>query len=705
MNGLTFSRLPGLARISIALLATSAVFTAGCANMATTAISANSMDSGAVIGGKLHGGNQPVGNATVTLWFVGEGSTVPSIVATTTTANDGTGSFSFVQGGSGTNHFSCPVTVPATDPLVYVVASGGNTLNTGSTSVSNTASVFIAPFGLCSTIAVNHPFVDMSEVTTVATMVALQQYFNPSGVSSGGSVAESFSTDGTGLSKTAMINAMATVSNLVNFANGTAITSLNIPSGRFTAGFGYQSTSVTATPETAKINTLANILSSCINNASASAANCTTLFSNATPPDPATTSRPFGTTFTTATDVLQALYYMLTNPTNGGNLTALYNLSSAAGAPFSPVLASAPTDWTVAISYSSNSQCGTGAGTGTGHLINSVQDLAVDTYGAIWLANKETTVGNLTQLSAAGVPITCIQIGSGANTGIAIDSLTVGSNSNIWLADNGGSNVYRYYPGQSSAVAFPTANPPLAIAADGTGDIYFTSPTDTSLYELPLAANNSPVTPVKILNGTGPLPARVMIDNTSSHAVWTTSGTTYVNRTVLTSPTTGTGFSSVQVPTADPTYGLSITAVAAIPNVTPTTLRDFLYIGSLGSSSLAQFQGLTSYLLDTPTTPFGGLSAPAAVVSDGAMNVWTINNTTNSVVEAGANFQAISGTTGFQKSSTYLGSGRSMVIDQAGNVWIGLDGTNSITEIVGAAVPVYQPYATGLKGGLFQTIP
>ena len=57
----------------LALLASSAVFTAGCANMATTAGSGLSGD-GVTLGGKIHGGNQPVGGATVNLWFADRGS-------------------------------------------------------------------------------------------------------------------------------------------------------------------------------------------------------------------------------------------------------------------------------------------------------------------------------------------------------------------------------------------------------------------------------------------------------------------------------------------------------------------------------------------------------------------------------------------------------------------------------------------------------
>jgi hypothetical protein len=692
MNHFSLSRLQGLSRTLVALIATSAVFTAGCANMATTATGSSSLNPDASISGHVHGGNQPVAGATVNLWFAGQGAGAPaSIAATTKSATDGTGSFGFVKGSVASgNTYVCP---SSGDPLVYLVATGGDTVNsTDSTgSNSNPASVFIAALGDCNTIGAG-TFVDMTEVTTVATMAALQQYFDPS--------TETFSTDGSSLAYTAMTNALTTIPNLVNSATGQAITTQTILPA--SAGQGHGGTSVTATPESAKINTLANILASCINNASLPAANCTTLFSNVVHPDPATTARP-SSTFPPATDVLEAIYYILTNPTNGSttNLTNLYNLSPASGAPFQPVLTSAPSDWTIAIVYSSTSPCGSS----TGHLIHSAQDLAVDTYGNIWMANNETG-GNLSAITPSGAPLTCVTIGSGANTGITIDSLGTNHNiSDIWLADNGSSNVYRYNPGTNAILAFPTATaptslPPFAIGADGSGNIYFTSPTDAALYEIPGAvAAGAAVAPVAIATTIGSVPAHIMVDNTP--AVWTTSGSTYITRTTPPNPIAGTPASSAQITTPSTTYGITVTAAVSGSN-------NLVYVSEDGANFLDQFQGgpATTYSEDANWPVAGGIT-PAEVASDGAKNVWTIDNGANAVVEVGANLQALSPSGGFQKSAGYLGSGTAITIDQAGNVWIGLNGANAITEIVGAAVPVYQPYATALKGSgnLFQTIP
>jgi secreted PhoX family phosphatase len=62
---------------------------------------------------------------------------------------------------------------------------------------------------------------------------------------------------------------------------------------------------------------------------------------------------------------------------------------------------------------------------------------------------------------------------------------------------------------------------------------------------------------------------------------------------------------------------------------------------------------------------------------------------------------------GRQLPADYLNQGRAMVIDMSGNVWVAGDGSSSnlVTEIIGTAVPVYQPYAKGLSNGRFQTVP
>ncbi len=128
MIGNYSARLTGSKRNLLALLASSVIFSAGCANMSSTAPAGNPFSSPATLSGKIHGGNQPVIGATVNLWFAGQSSTAVQAATTTT---DSTGSFSFTRGAdNGTNSgttdtYSCPTTGSGANPLVYVVSKGG----------------------------------------------------------------------------------------------------------------------------------------------------------------------------------------------------------------------------------------------------------------------------------------------------------------------------------------------------------------------------------------------------------------------------------------------------------------------------------------------------------------------------------------------------------------------------------------------------
>lgn len=125
----------------------------------------------------------------------------------------------------------------------------------------------------------------------------------------------------------------------------------------------------------------------------------------------------------------------------------------------------------------------------------------------------------------------------------------------------------------------------MAIAADGSGNIYFTTPSNTSLYEMPGAAISAGVvTPLLISTTVGPSPSHIVIDGTS--AVWTTSGSNFITRTASSTPNTGLNFASQNFTSFTPTYGLSVTAVL-------TATRNYVYVGSQGTSNaLLAYQGL-----------------------------------------------------------------------------------------------------------------
>jgi hypothetical protein len=702
MIGNYFARLTGSKRNLLALLASSAILTAGCANMSSTApTGANPFNSPATLTGKIQGGNQPVTGAIVTLWYAGQSGAATKAATTT---SDSLGSFVFTKDtangnpadNGSTSTYSCPT---GTDPLVYVMSKGGNTQNNGSATPTNSAAAFVAIYGDCSVINASS-FVFMSEVTTVATMAAAVQFFDP--------VLEAFTADGTGQQKRIMDNLPNTIALLANSTTGLSVPSTTISPQTGPGPTGIQpnialGVTVTATPEPGKINLLANIISACVNSPTSSGAGCTSLFSAAASPFPNTTSFNPGS-FAPATDTLQALYFILTNPTNTNstNLGTLFGLAGGAGAPYQPS-ASQPTDWTIGINYTSTSSCGTALG-GSGGFIGSPVDINIDAVDNVWIANSQTG-GNLSGINAAGAPLACINLDAGASSGGG----TVDSLGNIWFG--AGTTMYRYNPITKTPVAFPVTVHPLGITADGLGTVYFTAVSGTtgSLYGL-FGAASAPVavTPTPISTTVGPNPMRLMPDfkaNNTAGNIWVSSGSTFVSQVAPTSSTGGgvlNGFLTTPFSVSGNSYGLSVDRSNGI------------FSSSIDSGVINRLAFNGGTWIVPNGWPFtaaasAGISSPTALSVDARSNAWIPNNangaSTGSVSAVTVDSTALSSTTGFQKANTYLHSGRALAIDQAGNVWVAGDGNNFVTEFVGGAVPLYQPYSAGLGNGRFQSIP
>jgi hypothetical protein len=697
MIGNYFARLTGSKRNLLALFTSSVIFTAGCANMTSTApTGANPFSSPASLTGKIHGGNQPVSGATVNLWFAGQSG--PATLAATTTS-DSAGSFSFIKdttnGNTDTgNEYSCPAT---TDPLVYVVALGGNTQNNGIPAQTNTAAAFIAIYGDCKELTASN-FVFMSEVTTVATMASVSQFYSP--------LDGTIRADGTGQQKNIIDNLHNTIALLADPTTGLSVASTTIPAATGGNSNIAPGVSVIAQPEPGKINLLANIISSCINGATSAAPACTTLFTAAVPPITNTTNLNPGGFFPTATNTLQALYYIFTNPSNGSaaNVATLFGLSPATGAPYLPS-APQPTDWTIGISYTSSSTCGASGG-----FLNSPTDINIDGLDNVWIANAQTG-GNLSSISATGAPLVCVNQDAGSSSAGGF----VDASSNVWLG--AGTTMYRYNPTTKATLAFPVGVAPLGITGDGLGNVYFTAVTSGvgSLYELPLAAS-SPIAlaPIQISNTVGPNPRRLMpnsqgfvsSNNPKPVNIWVSSGSTFISQVAPTTATTGNvlnGFLTTPFTTSGNSYGLSVTSGSGIAASSIDTGKVDLFT----TSDLVTWTSAVGWPFSSPAT--AGISSPTGISVDSRGNIWLPNNAngsgTGSVSSVTVDITANSPATGFQKDATYLHSGRALAIDQAGNLWVAGDGNNFVTEFVGGAPPVYQPYALGLLNSRFQKAP
>ncbi len=686
------------------VLASMAMFAVGCGNMTSTATDATPLTTGAAISGMVHGGNQPVGYATVQIYTVGQTGlgSAGTLLATTTTSAAGNFSFSKQAGTtvypSTGNTYSCP-TNGGVDMLLYIVSRGGNTTGAGGSSINNSSAVFIAPLGFCSTVT-SSQFVNISEVTTAAMVAATAQFINPS--------TEMIGNDGIGVAYNAIANAFKTIPNLVSAANGLSNSSFTTSGASATGGYNVAGVSIVGVPEAAKLNTVANILSSCINQPTGSGGNCAMLFADAVPPpNVSATSQP-SATFPAATDTLQAALYMFLNPTDAAttgangtsNRTALFNLSPAAGAPYQPTISAVPSDWTIGISYSSSSSCGTGSG-----FFSHPRDIQVDLSGNLWIANAAGSNSSLVAITASGVPMSCQGL-----TGNAIAD-NVDINGNIWYADSANSAISRFSPATQAVKTYTTAAPPQDVITDGSGNVFFTtlSGGTGSVYLIRNGANTDGVsTPVLISNTVGPNPAHLFPD--AAGDVWVTSGSSYV--TEVSAATGGTlinGFASTQYTVPSPSYGIIVGPQNRIFVTSQNPSASMTVLAPTGTTSYGVATGFPT------ATNAGGLSNPAGIWLDGGLNSWIANNGIESstgyyglseITVTGTAISASGAGGGLQKTGGYLNAGRAILVDAAGNVWTSNDNNGtSITEVVGAAVPIYGPFSSGLQNGRFQAIP
>jgi hypothetical protein len=459
------------------------------------------------ISGSVHGGQQPILNSAIQLWVAGSGSygAGASKLISSSVTSGSTGNFSI------TGDYTCP----SATSLVYLTATGGNPGLASGTN--NTAIELASPLGACGNLN-SSTFLVVNEVTTAATAFALGQYFTPT---FGSTTADSFGAPGTTQAQLGITNAFATAANLVSINSGIANASLTLTGAAGT---------ITAVPEATKLNTIADILASCVDSLGASDpnGNCTTLFADSAP-----------TGSTAPTDTLQAAVYLSLNPTSTNahssatNIAALYGLAQGTGAPYSGV-ATQPTDWTIGIQYQD----------GTGALFLKPQNLAVDGYGNVWVLSNNGGLGSLIQLSPSGKPIsniaslsenspytspvadppavtspktTTTTFGSGnyvfattfgaasSNPSINPRNLAIDPSNNVWFTTSSGATSTTGGPSGTTSVTdssaifevattgglptgssygFSTGKSGYGLAIDGAGDVFVGNQSSSAYFEL-----------------------------------------------------------------------------------------------------------------------------------------------------------------------------------------------------------------------------
>jgi len=444
LRSISRSFLP-LAILPIAGALSGCAFNGGSSSVAKTV---SPGQAGLVLQGKTFGGEQPIVGTTLQLYAAGEpasgGGYGQGATALIPTANqptsDSNGDFTI------TGLYTCPAT-PAVSQL-YIVATGGSSGANG----ANPAIALMAGLGPCtasSTLNANST-IWINEVTTVATVFALQQFMAAPAAGNVGSPnigAPGTAYNGVQTGIIGLQNAFGMINNLVNVSTGSAA----VP------------TNAWATPETTKINTIADILVSCVNS-STSGTGCSTLFTDAT---------PSGYTFK-AQDTIQAAWYIAENSTNA-MLTAyntnLFKLIS--GVPPFPALTSQPNDYTIGVNLAPTYT----SGTTTQYAMNTPFPLAIDAYGNVWLGSTggvsvsspaQTHAPGVTELSPSGSVI--------MNPVTSYMASTTGGSYSQFTTDPS-SNTRNFVYSSSSTV--PGAQP-RSIAIDTNNNAWVTNYGDSS---------------------------------------------------------------------------------------------------------------------------------------------------------------------------------------------------------------------------------
>jgi hypothetical protein len=631
--------------------------------------SANVPSTSSVVGGNLrgvvHGGQQPITGASIQLYAAattGYGASATPLL-TSSVVTDATGSFTI------TGDYACP---SATSQL-YIVARGGNPGLAPGTN--NAASVLMTALGPCSLHGSEYTldpssFITINEVTTVASVYALAPFMGGDATHLGTS-----STNAVGLA-----NAFLTVNNLVNTTTGTALSVT--PAGN-------------GTPPQAAINTLANIVASCVNS-DGTGSPCAALAVAATPSGG-----------TAPTDTIQGTYNVARNP--GNNVSALYGLAGATP-PFQPMLSAAPNDWTLPVTYT---------GIGVGATV-----MAIDASGNIWVPGTNTGSApySVFELSNNGTVLSGANgyTGGGLNipAGIAIDPA-----GDAWVPSTG--NVVEL---SSSGAILSGANgftggglsTPRAIAVNGQGDAWVADIGSRSLIKLD---NNGNILsgPSGFLPGNGSLPFGLGIDQTGD--VWVGDGVSAV--TVFNN--SGTVISGSGYPVTD--FGPMTVSFDASGNAWMNT-NDCCVIndpGALGLNNVAKLSSSGVQL--SPASGYTNCISPGLVgdlitdciwwsgdafALDGAGNVWGIEawqtkvngpvpNPMFSVAvsELSNTGTLLSGANGYGYTGLLSFSDAlltpAVAVDGGGNVWLLWGGT--LKELVGAATPVVTPFSLGVKNG------
>ena len=581
-------------------------------------------EQGTTISGTVHGGQQPVAGAHVYLFAANTtGYGQPSISllnSASTDYSDSTGAYVLTSSSGGFKLPAGYACTPATQ--VYIYALGGNP-----GAGANTAAGFLAALGSCPTSGsfdAAVPFVTVNEISTVAAVYAFAAFASdPTHVSSSGSP----------LALLGIQNAFASAANIASLSTGMALTTTPAGNGQV--------------PRSA-INTIANVLASCVNSTSAASKTCTTLLG---------TARSNGSTGTVPTDTAAAAINIAHHAQNG--VSALFALAQAA-APFQPQLPGI-SDFSLTIAF-------------TGGGIVSSTSVAVDASGNVWVANTSGTKSTLSELRNDGFPLSPASgYTAGCLTSASFGNLVITPANEIWFEDT-------YIPG--CVAKFSSNGSSLSGTGFSGGGLYYPSGIAVdhasnawviSGYPRTVAEFSSTGIPLSGSSGYSPAghePTGIAVD--AGGGVWV--GT---NASTLSKFAQNGSYTTYTDPTS---VGLSSLAIDSSGRIW-SPLAD----GHMVSFSIPTLTFSPVYTINNFS-----LTAIPSITIDGASNVWTGSAGVSRFYTDG-----VTTSDSFRLASSLGGAGfTGLAVDSSGNLWCANPNAGNVVEFIGIAQPVVTPLTT-----------
>jgi hypothetical protein len=563
--------------------------------------------------GVVHGGQQPVSGATIQLYSVNTtttaGASTPMLTSAVTTGSDG--SFNI------TGLYTCP----ASNPLVYLLSTGGNPGLGG--TVNNTDISLMAAIGTCTTLTTT-PFIVINELTTVLAAEELS----------------SFMTDGTHVGTNS--------TNLLSIAG-----QFQLPADFLPVATG-QFSSTTLSPLFLQWTTMANILAACVNTSGSPSGPCGSLL-----------SLTGGTADTTA-----AAVQMAKSPTN--NASGLYALIGATP-PFQPYFTGVPSDLTVTVGYPLPAY------------LSSLQSEALNSNGQIWFYTGGYSYNTMTNVSTDLEGVITVYDDNFSPTGTTISPPTGGLYYADGMIASAAGNVYAVNAnntisefGPSGSSISPAGGWSTGIAAtycSTVNNMYTCGPFTGTGTGNSYTSNNSQVGPIRV-DSQGNVWGELPYSGSSCYFEMNSSGT-------VTTPTgicTTVGFFLNQAPEPDGSgnawfYGSTIAkanSAGVLAATAPTSQSCFYPSSSLTSGQ--SYELLTDGILyDHVNNHLWGYSQTGAgAIMDGGTAVFCdvsptlpVTPTTTSSTTVGSPFTG---------NSQLIGS---VALDGAGNLWFLTSGVSA----------------------------